>query len=192
MLKALKMGMVTMLARPVVLILLVISCSSALCEEKVPQPWSGPVTLRGEIAHGLKIEMRLVREGSKLSGSYFYERFGKDIPIKGNIENNGTIVLEEFVKGQKTGVFMGKSLSDPIIAGKWSKPGSTRSRDFFLVSTGLLQGMPVSPGQKGAEQHMQTEQGLESILKKKIVDQSLLSGDFGHVMPELPKNQPAP
>jgi hypothetical protein len=190
--KALRMGMVTMLARPVVLILLVVSCSSALCEEKVPQPWSGPVTLRGEIAHGLKIEMRLVLEGSKLSGSYFYERIGKDIPIKGNIEKNGTVVLEEFVKGQKTGIFMGKSLSDAIIEGKWSKPGSTRSRDFFLVSTGLLQSMPASPGHKGEGQHMQTEQSLKSILKKKIIDQSRLSGDFGHILPEPPKNQPAP
>ena len=49
---------------------------------QAPQ-WSGPVTLRGEIAHGLRIEMKLVREGAKLSGSYYYERIGKDIPVRG-------------------------------------------------------------------------------------------------------------
>jgi hypothetical protein len=192
MLKALKMRVETMLTRPVVLIFLVVSCSSALCEEKVPQPRNGPVTLRGEIAHGLKIEMKLVREGSKLSGSYFYERFGKDIALKGNIEQNGTIVLEEFVNGQKTGIFMGKCLSDPIIAGKWSKPGSTRSRDFFLVSTGLPQSMPASPGQMEAGQRVQTEQSLKPMLKTRIVDQSPLPGNFGHIVLELPENGRAP
>jgi hypothetical protein len=127
---------------------------------------AGPVTLRGEIAHGLNIEMKLVREGSKLSGSYYYERIGKDIPVRGTIEETGSIVLEEFVKEQKTGTFTGKFVSAARMEGKWSKPGSTRSRDFFLVSTGL----PFD----------------------KVGDQSLLSGNFGHVMPYLSKHQPAP
>jgi hypothetical protein len=105
--------------------------------------WSGLVTLRGAIAHGLDIEMKLVREGSKLSGSYYYERIGKDIPVQGTIQETGSIVLEEFVKGQKTGTFTGKFVSGARIEGKWSKPDSMRSRDFFLVSTGLLKSMPV-------------------------------------------------
>jgi len=109
--------------------------------------WSGPVTLRGEIVHGLTIEMELVREGSKLSGSYAYERIGNAIPVRGTIEETGSIVLEEFVKGQKTGIFTGKVVSDARIEGKWSKPGSTRSRDFFLMCTGRFQRMPVSHDQ---------------------------------------------
>ncbi len=63
----------------------------------------------------------------------------RTIPVRGTIEETGSIVLEELVKGQKTGIFTGKVVSDARIEGKWSKPGSTRSRDFFLVSTGLLQ-----------------------------------------------------
>ena len=118
--------------------------------------WSGPLTLRGEIAHGLNIEMQLVREGSRLSGSYAYERIGKDIQLQGTIAETGSLVLEEFVKGRKTGTFVGKFVSATRIDGKWSKPGSTRTRDFFLVSTGLL------------------------------------SGDFSHIMPDLPKNQLSP
>jgi hypothetical protein len=119
--------------------------------------WSGPVTLRGEIAHGLNIEMKLVREGSKLSGSYYYERIGKDISVRGAIDEAGSIVLEEFVKGHKTGIFTGKFVSDVRIEGKWSKPGSTRSRHFFLVTESLLRSMPISheqgrTGQQQAEQ----------------------------------------
>ena len=99
--------------------------------------WGGPVTLRGAIAHGLNIEMHLIREGSKLSGSYCYERIGKEISLQGAIGETGSLVLEEFVNGKKTGTFTGKFVFGPRIEGKWSKPGSTRSRDFFLVSTGL-------------------------------------------------------
>ena len=122
------------------------SVLDAVKPEAVP-PWSGPVMLRGEIARGLRIEMQLVREGSKLSGSYSYERIGKDIPVRGTIDEAGSMVLEEFVKGQKTGIFTGNFVSAARIEGKWSKPGSTRSRDFFLVTTGLPQTMPASDDQ---------------------------------------------
>jgi hypothetical protein len=110
--------------------------------------WSGPVTFRGEIAHGLRIEMKLVREGAKLWGSYYYERIGKDIPVRGTVDEAGAMVLEEFVKGQKTGIFMGKVVSAARIEGKWSKPGSTRSRDFFLMSESPLQGTPITHEQR--------------------------------------------
>ena len=53
--------------------------------------------------------MKLVREGSKLSGSYAYERIGNAIPVRGTIEETGSMVLEELVKGQKTGIFTGES-----------------------------------------------------------------------------------
>jgi hypothetical protein len=102
--------------------------------------WAQPVLLRGEIAHGLHLEMRLVREGSKLSGSYSYTRFGKDIPLQGRMDETGGIVLEEFVKGHKSGTFTGKVVSDARVEGKWSKPGSTKPRDFFLVGATLPSG----------------------------------------------------
>jgi hypothetical protein len=111
-------------------------------------PLNGPITLRGEIAYGLSIEMHLVREGSMLSGSYSYERIGKDIEVQGTIEETGNVVLEEFAKGRKTGLFAGRLVSARRIEGKWSKPGSTTTRDFFLVSSDPLQNMPVAHDQK--------------------------------------------
>jgi outer membrane protein OmpA-like peptidoglycan-associated protein len=134
---------------------------------QVPR-WSGPVTLKGEIAHGLNIEMKLVREGSKLLGSYYYERIGKDISVRGAIDEAGSIVLDEFVKGHKTGIFTGKFVSDARMEGKWSKPGSTRSRHFFLVSESLLQKTPVS-----SEQRRTGQQQAEQILGKR--DQEALA-----------------
>jgi len=111
--------------------------------------WNGPVIFRGEIAHGLKIEMKLLREGSKLSGSYYYERIGKDILVTGTIEETGSLVLEEFVRGQKTGVFTGKVVSNERIEGAWSKPDGIRSRDFFLASKSPIRSTPVSHEQGG-------------------------------------------
>jgi hypothetical protein len=111
--------------------------------------WSGTVTFRGEIARALKIEMKLLREGSKLSGSYYYERIGRDIQLTGTIEETGSLVLEEFAKGQKTGVFTGKVVSDERIEGTWSKPDGIRSRDFFLMSTGPILSTPLSHEQGG-------------------------------------------
>ncbi len=102
----------------------------------VPRPpgSSGLVMFRGEIARGLKIKMKLLGEGPKVSGSYSYERFGKDIPVAGTIEETGSLILEEFVNGQKTGIFTGKVVSDERIEGTWSKPDGTGSRGFFLAS----------------------------------------------------------
>ena len=105
-----------------------------------PELHAGPLrsenlVLRGEIAHHLNIAMRLLREGSKLSGSYYYVRIGKDIRLSGTIDDGGTVLLEEFVNGEKTGTFRGRFVSNERMEGTWSKPGSTTSRDFFLLNT---------------------------------------------------------
>ena len=43
---------------------------------------------RGSIAN-LSIEMTLVREGERLTGTYFYPRVGKNIELKGSIDSGG-------------------------------------------------------------------------------------------------------
>jgi len=96
---------------------------------------SGSTTLEGEIAHHLYIVMRLRREGSNLSGSYYYVRIGRDIRLSGTIDDEGSVILEEFVNGEKTGTFRGRFVSNERMEGTWSKPGSRRSRDFFLLNS---------------------------------------------------------
>ncbi len=96
------------------------------------QSWNGPLALRGAIAPGLIIEMHLVRKGTIVSGTYSYQRVGKDISLQGTITETGNVTLEESVSGRNTGIFTGKLVSPTRIEGTWSKPGSTRSRNFFL------------------------------------------------------------
>lgn len=96
---------------------------------------------RGTIANNLSIEMSLVREGERLTGTYFYPRVGKNINLSGTVDKDGNVDLKESDEGGKdTGVFKGKwkaatdspdtSLNE--ITGKWSKPDGSKETEFQL------------------------------------------------------------
>lgn len=91
---------------------------------------------RGRIANELKIEMTLVREGERMTGTYFYPKVGKNIDLKGSIDKDGNVELRESDEsGKETGVFKGKwkfatELGPAEIEGKWSRPDGTKETDF--------------------------------------------------------------
>src|SRR6266446_7099324 len=100
---------------------------------------------RGTIAAGannLKIEMTLVRDGERVSGSYFYPKVGKNIELNGTIDKEGNIDLrEKDDSGKETGVFKGKcqaavepnELGMTNIAGKWSRPDGSKETTFEMT-----------------------------------------------------------
>ena len=96
---------------------------------------------RGNIAN-LSIEMSLVRDGDRVTGTYFYPRVGKNIALTGTVSSNGDLELTEADDtGKQTGVFKGKwqpqkdgpdsALAE--IEGKWSKPDGSKSTDFIVT-----------------------------------------------------------
>jgi peptidoglycan-N-acetylglucosamine deacetylase len=96
---------------------------------------------RGNIAN-LSIEMSLVRDGERVTGTYFYPRVGKNIALTGTVSSTGDVELTEADEtGKQTGVFKGKwqpekdgpdsSLAE--IEGKWSKPDGSKSTDFVVT-----------------------------------------------------------
>lgn len=93
---------------------------------------------RGSIgsAHGL--HMKLVREGDNLTGSYFYQKVGTKIDLKGSIDKDGNVVLQEFdPTGAQTGVFRGMWGTDAedgmiTIAGNWTNPEGQKKSAFSL------------------------------------------------------------
>ena len=92
---------------------------------------------RGWIAN-LSIEMALVREPERLTGTYFYPRVGKNIDLKGTIDSGGKLELRETDEtGKDTGVFKGQWKSNEIgfaaIEGKWSRPDGSKETDFELT-----------------------------------------------------------
>ena len=84
---------------------------------------------KGSIGSSLDLQMKLVRADPQLSGSYFYQRVGTRINLRGTIDPDGKFVLEEFdPAGKQTGVFKGMWTVDAQdgtaqLAGFWSKPG---------------------------------------------------------------------
>ncbi len=97
---------------------------------------SGPASFFGEISQGLKIEMKLYRDGSNLHGAYMYELFGRQIELRGTIDEHGEIALQELVKGKVTGNFDGRFVSKDRIEGRWYKKAGDRGRSFYLVGSG--------------------------------------------------------
>lgn len=91
----------------------------------------------GSIGNALGLQMKLVREGDSLTGSYFYQKVGKKIDVRGTVDSGGNVTLEEFdASGKQTGVFKGvwKQGEDGAveIAGNWTKPNSDKKTAFSL------------------------------------------------------------
>ncbi|HYX28183.1 MAG TPA: RsiV family protein [Pyrinomonadaceae bacterium] len=96
---------------------------------------------RGTIA-GLWIEMQLLRDGERLSGTYFYPKIGKNIALSGTVDKDNNVTLTETDdSGKQTGVFKGKwqTASDAPdtsiheIEGKWSRPDGSKQTEFIIT-----------------------------------------------------------
>ena len=106
---------------------------------------------RGNIAN-LSIEMSLVRDSDRITGTYFYPRVGKNISLNGTVNSTGDIELTEADEtGKQTGVFKGKwqpqkegpdsSLAE--IEGKWSRPDGSKSTAFIVTQQPISFTSPV-------------------------------------------------
>ena len=92
---------------------------------------------RGSIGSALGLQMKLIREGEKLFGSYYYQKVGQKIDLRGTIDQANMVVLEEFdEKGKQTGVFKGHWTIDETglinIAGNWTRPAGDKQTAFSL------------------------------------------------------------
>jgi uncharacterized protein DUF3298/peptidoglycan-N-acetylmuramic acid deacetylase PdaC-like protein len=92
---------------------------------------------KGSIGSALGLQMKLMREGEKLTGSYFYQKVGTPINISGTIDKAGNVVIDEFDSGgNQTGTFKGLWNEDEngliAIAGNWTKPNSDKKTAFSL------------------------------------------------------------
>ena len=92
---------------------------------------------KGTIGNNLGLQMKLVREGEQLAGSYFYQKVGTRIDLRGTIDKNGNLHLDEFDSaGKQTGMFQGSWKTDDagmaIVAGNWKAPNSNKQTSFSL------------------------------------------------------------
>ena len=92
----------------------------------------------GSIGSSNDLQMKLLRSGDDLSGTYSYVRIGTPITLKGTIDKDGNLTLSEYDAGNaQTGVFKGKwDTSDATavkIEGTWSKPNGDKQAKFSLI-----------------------------------------------------------
>lgn len=85
-----------------------------------------------------KIQMSLRREGDQLSGTYFYQKIGSDISLKGQVKGEDFTLQEFDNNGKQTGEFKGKwsepqYLPGAELSGTWSKPNSKDALDFYAT-----------------------------------------------------------
>src|SRR5258705_7393182 len=93
---------------------------------------------KGSIGNALDLQMKLVREGEQLTGNYFYQKVGTKIDLRGSIDKDGNVTLEEFASaGKQTGVFKGvwgqAGDGSVQIKGDWTKPNSEKKTAFSLL-----------------------------------------------------------
>lgn len=89
---------------------------------------------KGSIGTSLDLQMKLVREGDQVTGSYFYEKIGTRINLRGTVDKDGNLTLQEFDQsGKQTGVFKGLWRADAdgliTLAGNWSKPPGEKGEE---------------------------------------------------------------
>lgn len=90
---------------------------------------------KGSIGTSLDLQMKLVRDGDQLTGSYYYQKVGTPITLRGTVDKDGNLTLQEFdANGKQTGVFKGLWTVDAAdglikLAGNWSKPPGEKGEE---------------------------------------------------------------
>jgi peptidoglycan-N-acetylmuramic acid deacetylase PdaC-like protein/uncharacterized protein DUF3298 len=115
--------------RSALLVLLAFSLAGSAEGQTAPSK-----TYRGSIGDK-HIEMRLNIDGSKVTGTYFYDQFKQDIKLEGAYDAKGQLILTEGVGKRKTGKFVCKAkpeTPDTDLECEWSRPDGTGQAMVFL------------------------------------------------------------
>lgn len=107
--------------------------------------------LEGKTVIGLTLDQR---DGQKVSGSYFYKKYLKDIPLSGEFTGERDLVLRESdAHGQPAGTFMlhfaesdprhtraGDSLTVDVLTGTWTSADQSKSYPVYLALSTIVAG----------------------------------------------------
>lgn len=116
----------------------------------------------GAINSKYQIAMVIRRKGEKLEGSYFYKRVGKNLQLKGTVQEDGSFELAEFDSGgNSTGFFKGNSITAKRLEGTWSKPNGAKAMPFYVEAT---------EGNSGIRNPVATSDFRKALVKQLVRD----------------------
>ena len=106
---------------------------------------------KGAINDDLKITMKLSFRDKEVSGTYYYDKYKKDIKLSGSADASGGLELKEYdPRGAVTGSFSGELSPAGLFQGSWSSPDGSKVYPFRLKETGsdaAPAGAWVKPGE---------------------------------------------
>ncbi|MCB2294312.1 hypothetical protein LGK95_12405 [Clostridium algoriphilum] len=88
---------------------------------------------KGTINNNIKIQMSIYKQDKEIVGTYFYEKQGKEIKLKGKSDEKDIILYEYDAAGKNTGIFMGTMKTVDKIEGKWVSADNKTSYPFTLT-----------------------------------------------------------
>lgn len=154
-----------------VLVLVVMSCgrtsdtipSAAVTEESSDVISAEPsqelsvdnnvIMLKGTIG-GLPVHMSLKIDENIVTGSYYYDKVGKDLRLKGTLEEDRMISLSEYDENdQHTGTFDGWYTHGIRITGNWTNVKTNATLEFSL---NVIGGIPANAIWAGEWERMNT------------------------------------
>lgn len=93
-------------------------------------------TFEGQIDNKYDIVLKITSNSGQMTGSCFYKKVGTDLQIKGHLDHQGQITLNEYdSKGNQTGLFSGVMVDDNKIEGNWAKPNEDSAMPFVLIES---------------------------------------------------------
>lgn len=121
-----------------ILLSVFISCKKTAIEsaQKVEVSSNFVKTFEGKISETFDVVMKLTVDNRAVTGTYFYKKVGENIQLKGELRDNGELVLNEYdSSGNQTGIFKGKIIENSKIEGDWSKPNGEKRMSFKLIES---------------------------------------------------------
>lgn len=114
-------------------LLLILGLSLILFSQNILATETKDYELYGMIDKTFKVHMNLQVNNSRVTGTYYYDKYKKDIHLKGIISFDGNVLLQEHTPDDEvTGTFTGKVYFNRFIIGVWKNPSGNRQYPFFL------------------------------------------------------------
>lgn len=93
----------------------------------------------GTINNKYRVQMKLTRKGNDISGMYYYEKTGLDIPLRGIVNPDESVAIDEYNNdGELQASFIGKLAADFSLQGQWSKLNGKPMPFMLKVNTKQL------------------------------------------------------